>query len=338
MKSVAKELVGQVFGRLTVVERAANKGDKARWLCKCVCGGETNVSTAGLTTGKTRSCGCLRRESIAGVNASHGMSGTTEYATWAHIKYRCYSPKDKQYHDYGGRGIKVCERWRDSFEAFFADMGLKPSPELEIDRKDNDKHYSCGKHDECDECARNGWEPNCHWATKEQNCNNKRDNVLVAAFGETKTAAEWDKDPRCVVSARTLRLRINRDGWEGERAIMTPAKECDPLAPVEAFGETKTVGEWAKDDRCVVTYTLLSYRMTSGVWEPEAAITTPAKEQRKDVTFTAFGETKALKEWAKDPRCQVDYRTLHKRAILRGWNPEEAISCPRMPGGAKRVK
>lgn len=104
-------------------------------------------------------------------NFEHGHTGSPEYKAWGSIKTRCFNPKHDRYADYGGRGITMCSRWRESFEAFLADMGPKPSPEHTVSRLDHDGHYSCGG---CPECQAKGWLPNCRWATKtEQNRNRK---------------------------------------------------------------------------------------------------------------------------------------------------------------------
>ncbi len=147
------KLVGQVFERLIVVSEGPIWNGKRLWLCKCICGKDTMVSSADLRAGETRSCGCLRLE---GTRTTHGGSGTPEHQAWKHMRGRCYNPRNKKYVYYGFKGIKVCDRW-DSFENFLADMGPKPSPKHSIDRIDGNKDY---------------YPENCRWATyKEQNDN-----------------------------------------------------------------------------------------------------------------------------------------------------------------------
>lgn len=152
------DLIDQRFGKLVVTARAgSDKHQKATWRCLCDCGVETVVSSGNLRKGNSRSCGCVRDEKIGALHLSHGhfrnykMSPT--YAIWHGMLTRCTNPNTKQWKDYGGRGITVCERWR-LFENFLADMGERP-PNLQIDRINNNENY----------------EPsNCQWVTHAENC------------------------------------------------------------------------------------------------------------------------------------------------------------------------
>lgn len=157
-------LLGQTFSRLRVVERAPKRGNRIRWRCACECGGETITTTCALRSGKTKSCGCLVGEKAAARNrasARHGESvksaPSPEYYSWTAMKSRCLNPNAAKFDIYGGRGISVCDRWANSFEAFLADMGRRPSPKHTLDRIDGDGNYEPG---------------NCRWATpSEQNKN-----------------------------------------------------------------------------------------------------------------------------------------------------------------------
>jgi len=147
---------GQRFNRLVALKKAplAKSGNR-QWFFQCDCGKETIARVIDVKRGFRQSCGCLLHEIIIArnkANKTHGMFGTSEYNTWARMIQRCENPKDPMFHRYGARGITVCKRWL-QFENFFADMGVRPSPQLSLDRIDNNGNY----------------EPsNCRWATRSQ--------------------------------------------------------------------------------------------------------------------------------------------------------------------------
>jgi len=146
-------------GRLRVLYRVENSPHgKVRWQCKCKCGKRVVVIGSNLRKRTTRSCGCLQKELAAKKQWKHGFKGTPEYRAWKNIKTRCYNPRSTRYDRWGGRGIRMCKRWRDSFQNFYDDVGPRPSPKHSLDRyPDGDGDYKPG---------------NVRWATRsEQNLN-----------------------------------------------------------------------------------------------------------------------------------------------------------------------
>lgn len=204
-------LVGQKFGRLTVVSRGENTVQGvAQWNCICECGGTAFARTASLRNGNTQSCGCLHRETSAR-NArksltTHGMRHTAEYRIWRGVKDRCLNPNIKDFPNYGGRGITLCDAWNNSFEEFFNDMGPRPSPAHSIDRIDNNGPYS---------------PQNCRWAVAEVQHSNTRANRHISFQGETKTLTQWARITG--IAKDTLHYRL-KAGWSIERALTEPIR------------------------------------------------------------------------------------------------------------------
>jgi hypothetical protein len=165
-----QDMIGCKFNMLAVLSRAPNQGAKTMLLCKCDCGNECIVWMNNLRRGFTKACGCLVGKHWVGrsyVRPSlnvHGYSRTPEYQVWRLMKRRCYDVSNKDYHNYGGRGITVCDRWLNGPAAFIEDMGLRPSNKHSIDRIDSNGNY----------------EPsNCRWATQSEQQNNKRTCIMI---------------------------------------------------------------------------------------------------------------------------------------------------------------
>lgn len=194
------DLQGKKFGRLTVIKRHGSLKMRRAWLCQCDCGKTVIRHTDHLRSGHTNSCGCLNRDSLMDRNVIHGKNRSKEHRIWCGIKSRCLNPKDTCYHNYGGRGIGICERWM-TFENFLNDMGDCPDG-MTIDRIDNDKDYDPG---------------NCRWATAVEQANNSRKNHMIEFEGKTLSMAEWSRILNIPYSK--LRTRINTLKWSAENAL-----------------------------------------------------------------------------------------------------------------------
>lgn len=172
-------------------------------VCECECGQYTAVGLYEYQTGAAKSCGCNKGE-------KHQDSRTPIYIVWEEMKKRCLTPnKNRQgYHRYKGRGITICEEWKNSYLAYKAWALANGYQEgLQIDRINNDKGYG---------------PDNCRFVTPKENCNNQSKTTMLTAFGETKPLKYWLEDPRCKVCNGTLEARIYRAGWDHEKAISTP--------------------------------------------------------------------------------------------------------------------
>jgi hypothetical protein len=140
-----KNLIGQQFGQVTVLTRIENSAaGKTRWLCVCACGKRFPSVGASLIQGQTVSCGCHKTRLVRIRSRKHAMSGTPEYSAWQGMQARCYNPKNARFAYYGGRGITVCDRWRQSFQAFYEDIGPRPNAKYSLDRIDYDGPYAPG--------------------------------------------------------------------------------------------------------------------------------------------------------------------------------------------------
>lgn len=209
--SGAIDITGKKFGRLTVLRRQGRTAHRlVIWECRCDCGVIVGRIGRCLRKGAATSCGCgsiesLRKNRRSG-NPKHGGYGTPEYIAWRNMRSRCLNPKNSGYRHYGGRGIRVCERWSESFAAFLEDMGVRPSPKHSLDRSDNDGNY----------------EPsNCRWATRIQQARNRRAARRLELDGTVRCLSEWSAVTG--LSREVIRKRLEL-GWSVRRALTTPVK------------------------------------------------------------------------------------------------------------------
>lgn len=273
MKEIV-DLTGQHFGRWTVIERAENRttksGTRVMWRCLCECGKESVVSTWNLKRGKSISCGCFHREVSSDimreVGTTHGGSKTRLFRIWTGIKTRCFNENDPAYKRYGGRGITMCDEWKNDF-AKFRDWALSNgyTDELTCDRIDNDKGYS---------------PDNCRWVTMKIQRRNTRRNRFLTINGETLTVSDWaernglDKD---------LILGRLKQGWTTEEAVSVKPNERESKPGkyhVEYNGETHTLAEWAIIQG--IPRRTIYERIYLCGWEVERALTQPV-DKRKGV-------------------------------------------------------
>lgn len=203
-----KDLTGMTFGRWTVVSRANNhSGAGVRWACQCSCGTQRDVIGLSLTSGASKSCGCLHKEIMSTMlserNTTHGRSHSRTYSIWESMKKRCRDPKNTSYRYYGAIGITVCNRWVESFAAFFEDMGECPDS-MSLDRVDPSIGYV---------------KENCRWADVTTQANNRRSNRHITHSGETLTHAQWSRKLGGCALLVQQRLRC---GWSETQAVTIP--------------------------------------------------------------------------------------------------------------------
>lgn len=201
--------VGQKFGRLEVVDIGQVFGTYRYYaVCRCDCGTVLKIRFDSLSSKATTSCGCAHRDIVT----THGLTGTLHYDRWQHMMSRCFDEKNAAYHRYGGRGITVCEAWRDP--AVFANSlpdGYWDGAEM--DRIDNDGNYEPG---------------NIKWSTPKQNSNNRRSTTAIEFMGEMKTQREWSSVTG--IDERIIHSRIHKLGWSVEKALTTPVMNVDDVA------------------------------------------------------------------------------------------------------------
>jgi hypothetical protein len=205
---------GTRYGRLVVIKevepRKVSRGHDRQFLCKCDCGNMVVTLLRSLRFGRTSSCGCKQRESATSIGGSKRICPNNDtarriYSIWRGMKSRCYCKANSTYDNYGGKGISVCDEWRNEFLAFYRwsmEHGYKDG--LTIDRID----------------GRGNYEPsNCRWATMKVQANNTKKNVLITHGGETHTVTEWSRITG--INRTTLQLRM-KNGWDDDMLFSKP--------------------------------------------------------------------------------------------------------------------
>lgn len=264
--------VGDVFGRLSVVAVGQiKKKRRGVAICKCACGAaEKAIRFDSIVKGVTTSCGCLHLEKIR----THNLTKSVHYKRWLNMIDRCENPECSAYPNYGGRGIKVFDRWHD-VAAFIADLPSGYRKGFEIDRKDNDGNYEPG---------------NIRWATKKENCDNRRSGRKLTYNGKTQSLTKWEEE--LGFNYGILRQRIEEAGWSIDKAINTPTLTAD---------EVRQLGRKA-------------------MWAGHIKKPKPAPRVYK--LYTYKGEQLPMTEIAK--RSGVKLKLLNKRICERHWTVERA--------------
>jgi hypothetical protein len=207
------DMIGKRFGRLTVIAEGEKHHRKCTWVCQCDCGNITApIDGHNLRRGATKSCGCLKLEKLIERSTSHGKSHSWIYRVYAGMKNRCYNPQDKHFCRWGGRGITVCDEWKNSFQAFYDYVSQLPhfgEKGYSLDRINNDGNYEPG---------------NVRWATNETQCNNRSNQIFLEINGVTKTIAQWAKESG--VPYRTIHQR-HIMGVTGDALIIKKTERID---------------------------------------------------------------------------------------------------------------
>lgn len=204
-----EDLIGKKINKWIIISKAKNRNGKSYYLCRCECGKEKEVNLQNLKRNLSKSCGCLRNKETAIRNTTHNLTGIPEHGVWFGIKARCLNPKNSRYNRYGGRGITICDEWKDSFEQFYADMGPRPSNKHSIERRNNDLGYN---------------KDNCYWVTNDVQSRNRINNINITWNGKTQCLLDWTKELFPNNSYSLLEYRLKK-GWNIEKILTTPAQK-----------------------------------------------------------------------------------------------------------------
>lgn len=257
-KRIFTDLTGERFTRWLVVEYIGRINKNPIYRCRCDCGTEKQVNSGRLLNGTSKSCGCLHIEQTIKHGHIRNNKRTKEYRMWIGMKNRCFNPNADQYHNYGGRGITVCEEWKESFEAFLNYVGPCPSTKHSLDRIDVNGDYEPG---------------NVRYATTKEQCNNKRNNHRLEYNGESHTITEWGE--LLGIGKRIILTRL-RAKWPVAKTLTTPIKQNRIL---QLNGENLTVSEWV--EKLGISKEAINRRLRYG-WSDEKVLTTPIRKRKKN--------------------------------------------------------
>lgn len=257
------DYTGQTIGQFTIIKFVGrDKYKSALWECQCSCGTIKIIRVSSLKSGAIKSCGCFKKSHLISISTNHNQGKHPLYSTYAQMIHRCTNPNSKNYHRYGGRGIKVCKEWLGNPEQFFKDMGPKPTPKHSIDRINNDGDYS---------------PDNCRWATNKEQSNNQSTNHLITFNGETKNIQQWSEAFN--LNQNTFHSRILH-GWSIDRILSEPTQKRRKKLPLITYqGKEQSVCDWAKE--LLIDYGVLKSRIFYLGWDIEKALTTPVTKKNK---------------------------------------------------------
>lgn len=225
-----KDEAGNVYGKLTVVSfhgirEYESGGTTALWNCICDCGGSTVSTGSSLRAGTSLSCGCVRKEKTKFINKKHGLYLTPEYSVLQGMRSRCYNENNQRYENYGGRGIKICDRWMDSengFQNFLEDMGERPDDSYSIERVDNDGDYT---------------PENCDWVVDEVQVNNRRRNKNNSSG---RTGIHFDeRSGRWIAQLSKGKREESENVYLGSHKTFESAVRAREYAELKYFGKIK---------------------------------------------------------------------------------------------------
>lgn len=258
-RDLDQECHASQFTHLTVLGYAGPAATKGHhlWRCRCKCGKVFLAIENNLRRRKDATCGCARRRKGEGAaHYIHGGFNRPEWYIWQSMKQRCSNSKQRGFKDYGGRGIRVCKRWLNSFANFFADMGPRPSPKHTLERKEVNGHYQPS---------------NCCWALRKSQMNNMRTNHRITLNGVRMTLSQWAEHAEIPAASLSRRLGL---GWPLTKALSVPIRRVNRQFAYD--GETMTVPEWAK--KVKVPKQRIWYRLKLG-WTFERALLAPSRRE-----------------------------------------------------------